>query len=160
MRHKVYGKHLSRNKNQRTALYRSLIRNLFLQESIQTTETKAKAIKGLADRLIVKSKQNTNAAKLVVTSTIPQKEVSDKLFKEIAPRYQNRQSGFTTMVRLGKRLGDGAEMVLISLIKADEIKQDKKPNQANKSDIQKGHSENKKASSKDKEVTDNSVVSA
>lgn len=116
MRHRVYGKHLSRDTNERTALFRGLIRNLFLQESITTTESKAKAIKGLVDKLISDSKKNTNAAKNSIISYLPQVEVNKKLMEEIAPRFPDRISGFTTLVKLGRRLGDGTMMVKMSLI--------------------------------------------
>ncbi|MBI4036969.1 50S ribosomal protein L17 [Candidatus Daviesbacteria bacterium] len=121
MRHKVYGKHLGRDKNQRTALLRGLVRSLLLHESITTTKAKAAAIKGLMDRLIVKSKEKTNASLNVVHSTLPNVEISKKLIEEIAPRYQKRTSGFTRTVKVGRRLGDGALMVKMSLIEADQV---------------------------------------
>ena len=121
MRHRVYGKHLQRDKNQRTALFRSLVRELVLHESIQTTSAKAKAIKGLVDKLITKSKENTNASKLVVESFVNQPAISKKLMEEIAPRFKDRTSGFTNIVRLGSRAGDGAVMVQMSLIQADKV---------------------------------------
>lgn len=116
MKHSVYGKRLGRNKNQRTALFRSLVRELFLKNSIQTTEAKAKAIKGLVDRLIVKAKDPSESSKRVVNSFLTQKDVRDKLFSEIAPRYTDRNSGFTSAVRVGARSGDGAMIVSMSLI--------------------------------------------
>ena len=120
MRHKVYGKHLGRDKNQRTALFRGLVRSLFLQGSITTTDTKAKAVKGMVDRLITKSKDKTEASKRVIISTISDTEVVDKLIKEIGPKYSQRKSGFTQVVRLGKRMGDGAMMVRMSLIEEEK----------------------------------------
>ncbi len=120
MRHNVYGKHLGRNKNQRTALFRGLIRSLVLHEAITTTDSKAKAVKGLIDRVISKSKDNSQASQNVVKSIIPQKEIVEKLSKEIAPRFKNRTSGFTKIVRLGIRPGDGAMMVKMSLISEDK----------------------------------------
>ena len=120
MRHKVYGKHLGRDKNQRTALFRGLVRSLFLQGSITTTDTKAKAVKGMVDRLITKSKDKTEASKRVIISTISDTEVVDKLIKEIGPKYSQRKSGFTQVVRLGKRMGDGAIMVRMSLIEEEK----------------------------------------
>lgn len=119
MRHRVYGKHLGRDKNQRTALFRGLIRSLFLQGSITTTETKAKAIKSLVDKLITKSKDKSEASKRVIISTISDSEVIDKLIKEIGPKYSKRQSGFTQTVRLGKRSGDGAMLVRMNLIEEE-----------------------------------------
>lgn len=129
MRHRVYGKHLGRDKNQRTALFRSLVGNLILHESIETTQTKASAIKGLVDTLIVKSKQDSQSSKRVVNSFLPQASLVKKLTEEIAPRYSDRNSGFTTIVKLGKRLGDGAMVVRMSLIeeskqKTEDRKQD------------------------------------
>lgn len=132
MRHRVYGKHLGRDKNQRTALIRGLIRSLILNESITTTQTKASAIKGLIDRLITKSKKGTNAAKAVINSILPQADISKKLVEEIAPRYQGRTSGFTQIIRLGPRVGDGAMMVRISLISEDQKDLKKSGNQLNR----------------------------
>lgn len=120
MRHRVYGKHLSRDKNQRTALFRSLVRDLFLHESIKTTEPKARAIKGLIDTLIVKGKKKDSASLRVLTSFLVQPELIKKLMEDIAPRYSDRPSGFTTMVRLGSRLGDGAMIVKMSLMPGTE----------------------------------------
>ncbi|MDO8570095.1 MAG: 50S ribosomal protein L17 [Candidatus Daviesbacteria bacterium] len=125
MRHRVYGKHLGRDKNQRTALFRGLIRSLFLQGSITTTETKVKAIKGMVDKLITKSKDMSEASKRVIVSTISDTEVIDKLIKEIGPSFAHRQSGFTQTVRLGKRAGDGAMLVKMSLISEEPIKSEK-----------------------------------
>ena len=114
MRHKVYGKHLGRNKNQRTALFKSLVSSLILSEKIQTTESKAKAVKPLIDKLITQAKTTTN--KKAVFEFIPQKKVADKLMDDILPRTGNRTSGYTSTVRTGARLGDGAMMVSMSLI--------------------------------------------
>ncbi len=116
MKHSVYGKKLGRDKNQRTALFRSLVRSLILHESIQTTETKAKAVKGLIDNLVVKAKDSSEASKRVVNAFLTQKEISEKLFKEIAPRFKQRSSGFTTSAKLGTRQGDGAMIVQIGWV--------------------------------------------
>ncbi|MBI2334821.1 hypothetical protein HYU96_03380 [Candidatus Daviesbacteria bacterium] len=91
MRHKVYGKHLGRDKNERTALFKNLVQSLFLHGSIQTTQAKAKAIKGLVDKIINKSKPKD-------------------------PRFRSRTSGYTSIVNLGPRKGDGAMMVKMTLL--------------------------------------------
>lgn len=114
MRHNVYGKHLSRDKNERTALFKSLVRSLILSEKIQTTEAKAKAIKGLVDKIINQAK--TPSTKKLVAQFITDKKASEKLIKELAPTFSNRNSGYTTVVKLGRRLGDGAMMVQMSLV--------------------------------------------
>lgn len=119
MRHKVYGKHLSRDKDQRTALFKSLVRSLILEESIKTTQPKAKAIKGLVDKIITQAKSETS--KRLVSQFLIHKPVAEKLTKVILPRVKSRTSGYTSVVKLGPRLGDGAMMVKLSLI-LDEVK--------------------------------------
>ncbi len=114
MRHRVYGKHLGRDKDQRTALFKSLVRSLILEESIKTTQPKAKAIKGLVDKIINQAKSETS--KRLVAQFLVHKNVQDKLTNEILPRVKSRTSGYTSMVKLGARLGDGAMMVKVSLI--------------------------------------------
>lgn len=119
MRHKVYGKHLGRNKDQRTALFKSLVRSLILEESIKTTAPKAKAIKGLVDKIINQAKSPT--AKRLVSQFLVHKKVEEKLVSEILPRVGSRTSGYTSMVKIGPRMGDGAMIVKMSLI-LDESK--------------------------------------
>lgn len=114
MRHRVYGKHLGRDKDQRTALFKSLVRSLILEESIKTTQPKAKAVKGLVDKIITQAKSETS--KRLVSQFLVHKNVNEKLDKEILPRLKSRNSGYTSMVKLGARLGDGAMMVKLSLI--------------------------------------------
>lgn len=117
MRHSIYGKKLGRSKNQRTALFRSLVRSLILHERIHTTDAKAKAIKGLVDKLVNRAKRSDNASKQVVNSFLTQPDVAKKLYADIALRYKDdRVSGYTSIVRLGKRQGDGAMMVRMSLV--------------------------------------------
>jgi large subunit ribosomal protein L17 len=77
VRHRVYGKHLGRNKNQRSALFKSLVRSLFIHQSIETTEPKAKAIKPLVDRIISNAKSAT--AKKLVSQFFNQKDVETQL---------------------------------------------------------------------------------
>ena len=116
MRHSVYGRRLSRTKNERTSLFRGLVRSLLISESITTTEAKAKAIKGLVDSLISKSQKRTSGSLREVESFVIWPDIRKKLVEEVAPRYKNRISGFTTLVKMGRRQGDGAMMVRMSLI--------------------------------------------
>lgn len=109
MRHRVYGKHLGRNKNQRQALFTSLVHSLFLHGTIHTSLAKAKAISGLVDKII-----NT-AKKYPKESTL-----------EFIPKLGTRTSGYTSITKLGTRLGDQTMMVKMSLIGAEEIKPVKK----------------------------------
>lgn len=119
MRHKVYGKHLGRDKNQRTALFRGLVRNLFLQGAITTTEIKAKAVKGLVDKLISDGKKGTPGARNSVQRFLSQEEVSKKLYADIVPGVGKRESGFTQVVKLGRRLGDGAMLVKMTILQGE-----------------------------------------
>lgn len=114
MRHNIYGKKLGRNKNQRRALFKNLVQALLIHGSIQTSKAKAKAIKGLVDKIISQAK-NKNTQRLLQTF-LNQKEIREKLIKEIAPALKDRQSGYTSLVKLGQRKGDGAMMVKMSLL--------------------------------------------
>ena len=114
MRHRVYGKHLSRTKNERTALFRNLVRSLILSEEIQTTEAKAKAIKGLVDKIINQAK-SPNTRRLMGQFLV-EKDIQNRLIKEITPRLKGRDSGYTSVVKMGRRLGDGAMVVKMSLL--------------------------------------------
>lgn len=125
MRHNVYGAHLGRDKNQRTALFKGLVQSLIFSESIQTTEAKAKAIKGLVDKIINQSK--TDATRRLVAQFIVNKQAQEKLINDLLPRLKNRTSGYTSLVRLGTRQGDGAMMVKMSLLLSEvKAKTDKK----------------------------------
>ncbi len=126
MRHRVYGKKLGLNKDQRTALFKSLVQALFISESIETTEAKAKAVKGLVDKLINQAK--SPATRRLVHQFIVSKSLSEKLIKDIAPRFKDRNSGYTTLVKVGKRIGDSANIVRMSLIEGpvEEIPSSKK----------------------------------
>lgn len=127
MRHSIYGKKLGRSKNQRTALFRSLVRSLILHERIHTTHVKAKAIKGLVDKLVNRAKRSDNASKQVVNSFLTQPDVAKKLYEDVALRYKDdRVSGYTSIVRLGTRQGDGAMMVSMSLVEPRKSMTEKK----------------------------------
>lgn len=114
MKHNVYGKHLGRTKNQRTALFKSLVESLILQGSIVTTESKAKAIKGLVDKVISQAKSK-NTQRLVAQFLV-KKTTQEKLFKEVVPGLKDRNSGFTSLVKMGRRAGDNAMTVRMSLL--------------------------------------------
>lgn len=123
MRHQVAGKKLGRQKDERAALRRILINQLFEHERIETTRTKAEAIRGQAERLITLAKNSANSedAQKVHARRLAQARLSNaamvkKLFDDIAPRFANRSGGYTRMHKLGQRLGDAAEVVLLELV--------------------------------------------
>lgn len=123
MRHKVAGKKLSRGKDERAALRRILISQLFTHERIQTTRAKADAVRGQAERLITLAKKGNEAgsekmvhARRLAAARLANPDVVRKLFDDIAPRYGDRSGGYTRMLKLGPREGDAAEMVLLELV--------------------------------------------
>jgi large subunit ribosomal protein L17 len=123
MRHRVKGRHLGRSTAHREALYRNLITELLRRERITTTEAKAKAVKPLAEKLISSACRAVNAdpaakvhARRQALRTLTDKEVMFKLFDELANDYVDRPGGYTRIVRVGPRRGDGAEMVILELV--------------------------------------------
>jgi len=123
MRHKVAGKRLSRGKDERAALRRILIKQLFEHERIRTTRAKADAIRGQAEKMISLAKRGNQAEgadavhiKRLAVARLGDKEIVSKLFDDIAPRFENRPGGYTRMIKLGPRFGDSAEMVILELV--------------------------------------------
>ncbi len=116
MRHQKTVKKLSRKVGHRRALMNNLAQALFEFESIQTTVIKAKALRSYAEKLITKAKKNTLHSKRIVARYISKREVLVKLFDDIALRYQNRNGGYTRIMKLGQRANDGAEMGIIELV--------------------------------------------
>jgi large subunit ribosomal protein L17 len=123
MRHQVSGKKLSRSKDERTALRRVLIAQLIEHERIETTLAKAQAVRGQAERLITLAKRGIKEGdtKMVNARRLAAARLSNptavmKLFDDIAPRYAERPGGYTRIQKLGPRLGDNAEMVLLEFI--------------------------------------------
>ena len=123
MRHRVAGYRLDRTKDQRIGLRRTLINQLFTHERIQTTRAKAMAIRGDAEKLITLARNSDKGddtakvnARRKAASELNDAEVVKRLFDEIAPRFATRNGGYTRMFKLGPRLGDAAEMVLLELV--------------------------------------------
>ncbi|MDP2860495.1 MAG: 50S ribosomal protein L17 [bacterium] len=116
-------KKLSRSRNNRQALFKSLIGALFLREKIKTTEIKAKAIRGLVDKIINRAKDNTEAARRQLLVFFQNNEIVKKAMNDLGKRFSNRPAGFTRVVKLGRRTGDAAEMVMMELVD-DKIKKE------------------------------------
>lgn len=115
MRKQVFGRQFKRDKNERKALFKTLLSSLVLSERIQTTEQKAKAIKGQADKLVTLAKKHKNNAHTLLADYLTHDAVR-KLEKEIAPRFSQRQGGYTSLLRLGVRQSDRATMALLQWI--------------------------------------------
>ncbi|MBO8172792.1 MAG: 50S ribosomal protein L17 [Bacillaceae bacterium] len=115
---------LGRNSAARKALFRDLVTKLFIHERIETTEAKAKEVKAIAEKMITLAKRGDLHARRQAAAYI-RKEVADaetgqdvlqKLFDDIASRYEDRQGGYTRILKLGPRRGDGASMVYLELV--------------------------------------------
>ena len=130
MRHHRATRRLGRNFSERKALAESLVASLLSHQEITTTLEKAKMAKRLADRLITLGKENSLAAKRQVFSYLQDHELTAKVFGEVAPRFKNRQGGYTRILHLNRRKGDGAALALLELtekeIKVKEVKKPKK----------------------------------
>ena len=126
MRHLVKSKTLSRNSAQRKALMRNLVTSFLEKERIKTTLAKAKATRPLAEKMITLSKTNSLHARRRALRYIYKKDVVKKLFEEIGPRFSERPGGYTRIVKVGPRDGDGSEMAVLEMIGAELKKKDKK----------------------------------
>ena len=123
MHHRISGYQLNRNKATRSALRRSLIISLFANNRIKTTIAKASAVRGYAEKLITLAKNSAKGtdidkvnARRLAASKLANAEAVKKLFDEVAPKFENRNGGYTRMFKLGPRVGDAAEMVLLELV--------------------------------------------
>ncbi len=142
MRHRIHGRRLNRSSAHRTALRKNLVADLICHEQIVTTEAKARTIGPAAEKMITLAKRGLvkgqseptgeiharrlAAARLPKTRVIEDEDgyfeevnVVQRLFNEIAPRYADRQGGYTRLVKIGKRPGDNAEMAVLMLVEED-----------------------------------------
>lgn len=116
MRKRKKGRKLSRKRDQRRALLKSLARALLLKEKIKTTEAKAKELAPFVEKKITKAKRGGLAVRRLLMREFPS-EVVKKLVDELAERYRERKGGYTRIIKLGPRKLDGARMAIIELIK-------------------------------------------
>ncbi len=118
MRHLKKGRELSRGTAHRLSMLRNLVTALFEHGKIETTEARAKELRGLADRMITLGKQNSLHAKRLAARVVRTREVLSKLFDEIAPGFAERHGGYTRMIKVAPRHGDCASMSVIELMPA------------------------------------------
>ncbi|EGO65323.1 50S ribosomal protein L17 [Acetonema longum] len=107
---------LGRDSSARKALLRSILTSFFAHGRIETTEAKAKETASLADQMITLAKRGDLHARRQVLSFLMDEEVTKKLFDIIAPKYQERQGGYTRVLKLGPRRGDAAPMAILELV--------------------------------------------
>ncbi len=107
---------LGRPTAHRQAMLRGMVTYLLENGSIETTLTRAKEVRALAEKMITLGKTNTLASRRAALAYITKEDVVSKLFSEIAPKYEGRNGGYTQIYKLGPRRGDAAEMALIKLV--------------------------------------------
>jgi len=126
MRHRVKGKKLRRDTAHRRALLRNLVTSFLEKERIRTSLAKAKASRPLAEKMITLGKRDTLHARRQAERFIFRKAVLKKLFDELGPRFSERPGGYTRIVKIGPRRGDGMDMALLELIGTEFKKKEKK----------------------------------
>jgi len=126
MRHRKAFNKLNRTASHRKATLSNLATELFIHKKIRTTRAKAKAAQRVVERLISFAKKGTLAARRQVLRTVRDKQVVKELFDEIAPIYASRNGGYTRIIKLGQRQGDGAEVAFLELVDFESVKKEKK----------------------------------
>jgi large subunit ribosomal protein L17 len=116
MRHRVNTRKLGRTSAHRVAMYRNLVSSLLEHEKVETTHAKAREVKRLADRMITLGKRGDLHARRQAMRVVHGRDVTGKLFGELAERYANRPGGYTRVLRTRRRVGDNAEMSIVQLV--------------------------------------------
>ena len=126
MRHGVSGRKLRRPTAHRLAMLRNLVTSFLEKERVRTTTAKAKEARPIAEKMITLGKKGTLAARRQAVAFIRKEEVVTKLFDDLGPRFGQRPGGYSRIVKLGPRKGDGADMALIELVGSEFKKKEKK----------------------------------
>jgi large subunit ribosomal protein L17 len=116
MRHRMSGRKLGRTSAHRKAMFRNQLTSLFAHERIVTTVEKAKELRPLAERMVTLARTGSLPARRRILAMVSDKDVVRRLFDEIAPRFSDRPGGYTRIMRLGRRRGDGAQLAIIEFI--------------------------------------------
>ena len=116
MAHRVAGRKLGRPTDHRLALFRNLVTDLLRYEKIITTEAKAKEVRGFTERMITLGKRGGLSARRQALRFVYDKKVVEKIFDELAPRYSGRPGGYTRLIKIEPRTGDGAHMAQLELV--------------------------------------------
>src|SRR5512147_2971793 len=126
MRHRVGGWKLGRKTDHRRALLRNLVTSLIVEERIETTVPKAKALKPQVEKMITLGKRGDLAARRQAGSYLMTRAAVDRLFETVAPRFGDREGGFTRITRAGWQKGDGAEKAFIELLGSEKLQEEKR----------------------------------
>ncbi len=120
MKKSIFGKKLKRDKNERKALFKSLMSSLVLNESIKTTQAKAKAVKPEVEKLVTLAKKGTNSSIQKIQASLSHIAL-DKFISYTAPRFKDRNGGYTRIIKLGERFGDRANLVVLEWVEKSEV---------------------------------------
>jgi len=126
MHNRIGFNRLGRKASHRKALRRNMVTSLFKHERIQTTKAKALEVRKTAEKMITRAKEDSVHNRRIIAKNITDKNVLNKLFTEIAPRFISRPGGYTRILKMGLRQGDAAEMVLLELVEKAGSEEDKK----------------------------------
>ena len=128
MKHRISFNALSRKSSERKALKRNMVTSLFRYERIETTKAKALEVRRMAEKMITRAKVDSVHNRRMIARDVYDEAIVNKLFKEIAPLFTDRNGGYTRILKTGNRLGDAAEMVILELVEKTkkEEKADKK----------------------------------
>jgi large subunit ribosomal protein L17 len=132
MRHQVKKGMLGRNTAHRRALLRNLVTSFLERERVRTTLAKARSVRPVAEKMITLAKKGTLHARRQALAYMTKEEAVKKLFDEIGPRFSERPGGYTRIVKLDRRAGDGAEMAMLELVGSEFKKKAKKKKEAKK----------------------------
>lgn len=127
MRHKVFGRKLNRDVKERRALFKNLVSSLIIYGRIKTTISKARAIRGLVEKLVTRAKDGSNSAVRQISSILNRKDTVNKLISEVAPRFKDKLGGYLRIVKMGNRRGDNAQEVIMEWSVSDKKEEKKKP---------------------------------
>ncbi len=144
MRHRVGFNALSRKSSERKALKRNMVTSLFRYERIETTKAKALEVRKMAEKMITRAKVDSVHNRREIAKFVYDEAILDKLFKEIAPMFAEREGGYTRILKTGYRLGDAAEMVILELVEKTASKTEK----AEKKDAKKAKKAEKASAAK------------
>lgn len=152
MRHRKSFNKLNRTASHRKAMLANMATQVFLHKKIRTTFVKAKATRPLVERLITFAKKGTIAARREVIKTVSDKTVVKELFDNIAPTFEDRAGGYTRIIKIGRRLGDGAELAFLELVGFEGLIKAKKEKATKKAEQKKAKEKEKAEKASESEV--------
>ena len=119
MHNRIGFNRLGRKSSHRKALERNMVTSLLKYERVKTTKAKAREIRRTAEKMITRAKVDSVHNRRIVAKTVQEKDVINKLFVEIAPKFKERPGGYTRILKIGSRKGDAAEMVILELVEEE-----------------------------------------